>query len=250
MATAVQELKTIQLIANDRERDYFTIPEFRLVKENLPDLRLELIHGQIVINPAQGRDYFTIKEFEVVAELLPDNLLELINGEIVMSPKPSNRHQQLTGWITTLFGIYVREILELGCLIAGSSSFYEIPEEIGKKFANPTGGFPSSVCPDASICYKDYLNTTRIPPALLVVEVLSDSNRRHIDRDMATKPKIYAALGIPTYWVIDRRSNSVWVYTKPNNGKYVSRKQAKGEAVLPAPGLEFLQITPAQIFND
>ena len=250
MATAVEEIKKLQRSVEDRERDYFTIDEFWLIKEALPDLKLELILGELVVKPEQGRDYFTIPEFEIVADLFPDHRLELIKGEIVMSPKPSNAHQQITGWLTTQFGLYAQQIIALDCHIAGSSYFYEVPEEIGEKFVLPGGGIPSDVCPDASICFQDYLDTNRLPPALLVVEVLSASKRQHVERDMLTKPEIYAALKIPAYWVVDRRYQTGWVHTEPSESGYKSRRQFKGDAILPAPGLDFLQITPAQIFKE
>jgi hypothetical protein len=52
---------------------------------------------------------------------------------------------------------------------------------------------------------------------------------------------------IPAYWVVDRRDRSVWAHTAPRDGKYTRRTQFKGRRKLPAPGLEFLAITPAQI---
>jgi len=74
------------------------------------------------------------------------------------------------------------------------------------------------------------------------------SSRYAIDRDLIHKPDIYANLEIPAYWVVDRRDKSVWVRTAPRDGKYTRRAQYKGRHKLPAPGLEFLTITPAQIF--
>lgn len=249
MATAVQEIKTIQHIANDRERDYFTIPEFELVAENLPDLWLELIFGEIVINSAMGRDYFTINEFETVAELLPDRRLELINGEIVMSPQPDKRHQKNTTRSINLFAKYLEQIEALGCEIGGSSLFFKVPDDVVERLGAIGLESPSDVCPDSSICYQDYLDTGRTPPALLVVEVLSDSKFLYVQHDLTTKPEIYAALEIPTYWVVDRRDDSVWVHTQPRDGRYILRQQFKGNSILPAPGLEFMQITPAQIYR-
>jgi len=109
---------------------------------------------------------------------------------------------------------------------------------------------PDHVCPDASVCFADYLDTDRRPPAMLVIEVISVSSRSAIDRDLVSKPEIYATLEIPAYWVIDRRDKCVWVHTAPENGQYASRIQYKGQQRLPAPGMDFLNITPAQIFGD
>src|SRR5215470_7132066 len=143
MATAVEETKQSQRSAEDRERDYFTIDEFRIVRDHLPDLKLELILGEIVVKPEQGRDYFTIPEFEVVADLFPDHRLELINGEIVMSPPPDRRHQKHTGRIITLFGLYAVQIIKLGCQVGGANYFFGVPDEVAEKLAaagleNPT----------------------------------------------------------------------------------------------------------------
>jgi Uma2 family endonuclease len=63
------------------------------------------------------------------------------------------------------------------------------------------------------------------------------------------KPDIYATLEIPTYWVVDRRDKSVWVHTQPRDGQYAKREHCKGRRKLPAPGLEFLHLTPARIFE-
>jgi Uma2 family endonuclease len=77
--------------------------------------------------------------------------------------------------------------------------------------------------------------------------VLSFSNREVADNDLVTKLAIYAALEIPAYWIIDRRDQSVWVYTQPRGGQYTLQQQLKDNEPLPAPGLEFLRLTPAQI---
>ena len=250
MATAIEEIKAPPRSVEDRERDYFTREEFWLIKDALPDLKLELIFGQLIVKPEQGRDYFMIPEFELVADLFPDHRLELINGEIVMSPPPDRRHQKHAGRLITLLGFRAAQIVELGCQIGGANYFFEVPEEIGEKLAALGLESPTDVCPDVSVSFTDYLDTDRIPPALLVVEVLSDSSQKHVFRDMTTKPEIYAALKIPGYWIVDRRTNTVWVHTQPGKSGYVLRQQFSGDEFLPAPGLEFLQITPAQIFKE
>ena len=250
MATAVKEIIAPSRSVEDRERDYFTREEFRLVKDALPDLKLELIFGQLVVKPEQGRDYFTIPEFELVADLLPDHRLELINGEIVMSPQPDRRHQKHTGRLITLLGFWAAQIVELGCQIGGANYFFEVPEETSERLAALGLESPTDVCPDVSVSFTDYLDTDRIPPALLVIEVLSDSSQKHVFREMTTKPEIYAALKIPAYWVVDRRTNTVLVHTQAGKSGYVLRQQFSGDEILTAPGLEFLQITPAQIFKD
>jgi Uma2 family endonuclease len=172
--------------------------------------------------------------------------LELIKGEIVMLPPPDKAHQKAIDRVIKLFAYHIREIEALGCVIGGSNCFFEVPEQ----FRAEDGSGPSDIFPDASIHYEDYHDTTRHPAALLVVEVLSTSNRENLERDLILKQEIYAALEMPAYWIIDRRDQSVWVHTQPCAGQYTLREQMKGAQVLSAPGLEFLQITPARIFSE
>ncbi len=191
---------------------------------------------------------FTLEEFKQIAESLPDDRMELINGEIVMAPPPNFEHIEESMSIEMLLNLHLSEILKLGCRVLGTSAWYAVPVELKSAWVEEDAKGPNHVCPDASICYADYLRSERRPPALLIVEIISTSGKREIDRDLVSKPDIYASLDIPTYWVLDRRDQSVWVHTAPEDGKYTKRVQYKGRKKLPAPGLEFLTITPAQIF--
>jgi Uma2 family endonuclease len=191
---------------------------------------------------------FTLEEFEQMVSLFPDDRLELINGEIVMAPPPNFEHIEESMSIEYLLQLHVPAIAKLGCRVVGTSAWYAVPVELEEAWVREDIKGPDHVCPDASVCYADYLRTERRPPALLIIEIISTSSKREIDRDLVSKPDIYASLDIPAYWVLDRRDQSVWVHTAPNNGKYTKRVQYKGRKKLPAPGLEFLTITPAQIF--
>ena len=190
----------------------------------------------------------TLEEFAEACQVFPDDRLELINGEIIMPPPPDFIHIKQAMTIEHLLANHLPEIEKLGCRVVGSNAWYAVPRELREKWVEAQVKGPDHVCPDASICYADYLDTNRRPPALLAVEVISVSRRSEIDRDLISKPDIYATLEIPTYWVIDRRDQSVWVYTAPQAGQYTQRTQYKGNQTLPASGLEFLAITPAQIF--
>lgn len=190
----------------------------------------------------------TLEEFEQVVSLFPDDRLELINGEIVMAPPPNFEHIEESMSIEMLLNLHLSEILKLGCRVVGTSAWYAVPVELKEAWVQEDIKGPDHVCPDASVCYADYLRMNRCPPALLIVEIISTSSKREIDRDLISKPDIYASLDIPTYWVIDRRDKSVWAHTAPREGQYTKRVQYKGRKKLPAPGLEFLTITPAQIF--
>ncbi|HEX5084207.1 MAG TPA: Uma2 family endonuclease [Blastocatellia bacterium] len=193
---------------------------------------------------------FTLEEFARVVDALPDDCLELIKGEIIMAPPPDFTHIKQTMGIEYLLQKHLGEIEKLGCRVVGSNAWYAVPKELTRQWVDAKQEGPDHVCPDASVCFADYLDTERLPPALLVIETISVSSRSAINRDLVSKPEIYATLQIPTYWVIDRRDKSVWVHTEPGNGQYASRVQYKGEQRLHSPLLEFLKITPAQIFGE
>jgi Uma2 family endonuclease len=248
MAISVEEIgkEKKQAEIPPTRRDYFTIPEFRKIRSLLPDYELELINGEITVNKRSSLQFISIADFKRVAEEFPDHRIELINGEIKMMAPPDKEHQMITGQVTTLLAYEVRRIAAMGCSIGGSSSLIDVPE----RFRKPDGSGPDMVCPDASIYYRNYFGTNRRPPALLIVEVLSFSNRQHIKRDLELKRAIYAGLEVPAYWVIDRRDKSVWAHTEPSGVEYMVCQQLKGDQVLPAPGLDFLRITPAQIFEE
>jgi Uma2 family endonuclease len=248
MGTSVEDIekKKKQVEIPPTRRDYFTIPEFWKIRSLLPDYELELIDGEITVNKRSPLQFISIADFERVAEEFPDHRIELIDGEIMMMPPPDEEHQDLTSRVIELWAPHVQEINSIGCHIGGTNRFFEVPDE----FRDEEGAGPSDICPDVVIYYRSYHRTNRRPPALLAVEVLSFSNRRNIERDLLLKRRIYAALEVPAYWIIDRRDQSVMVYTTPSGVEYMVCEQFKGDQVLPAPGLEFLQITPAQIFAD
>ncbi|MBO0725733.1 MAG: Uma2 family endonuclease [Blastocatellia bacterium] len=252
MAISVEEIgkekKPVE--APPTRRDYFTVSEFREIRSLLPDYELELINGEITVNKRSPLQYISIEDFKKVADEFPDHRIELINGEIKMSPPPDKRHQKHSLILTRLFRRYGDQIEAMGCEIAVANCFFEVPDELVSQFRLEQKTIPSDVCPDAAVVYFDYLDTNRRPPALLAIEILSISNRENIERDTVTKPEVYAALEIPAYWIVDRRNQSVWVHTKPIDGLYTLRMQVKGDQVLPAPGMDFLRITPAQIFEE
>jgi Uma2 family endonuclease len=192
----------------------------------------------------------TLEEFQKVAESLPEDRMELINGEIVMSPPPNFHHIEESMSVEMLLNLHLAEILKLGCRVVGTSAWYAVPSELKDGWVEKEIKGPDHVCPDASVCFADYLRSDRRPPALLTVEIISTSSKREIDRDLISKPDIYASLEIPTYWVVDRRDESVWVHTAPKDGKYTKRVQCKGRKKLSASGLDFLTITAAQIFSN
>ena len=76
--------------------------------------------------------------------------------------------------------------------------------------------------------YRDdfYLEGRRPTPAdaLLLIEV-SDSSLRY---DREVKLPLYAAAGIPEYWIVNLQERVVEVYSRPENGGYAGKAICRG----------------------
>jgi hypothetical protein len=85
----------------------------------------------------------------------------------------------------------------------------------------PLGG-DSEPQPDIAIVRKASYAAAHPDRAMLIVEV-ADSSLEH-DRD--TKGPLYAAAGVPEYWLIDVVGQAVEVYREPRDGRYANRRRA------------------------
>lgn len=121
--------------------------------------------------------------------------VELIDGEIIQLSPPSPPHSFSSDEIRDIFqsifgdGYWVRMQLPL------SYGDYSQPE------------------PDVSVVRgsrKDY-QKAHPKTAVLVVEV----SRTSLDYDRKTKPQLYAAMGVPEYWVLDLAHRQLIVHRQP-----------------------------------
>ena len=134
---------------------------------------------------------------------LPDdgNRYETVYGELLVSPAPRGWHQELT----------LRLVIEL--------RRYLEREQVGHAMLSPADiswGADSLVQPDVFVVALDQARTmdwARMRDLRLVAEVLSPSTTRY---DRFTKRRLYQAIGIPLYWLIDGDARSVEIWN-PNS---------------------------------
>ncbi len=117
------------------------------------------------------------------------NRYEIIDGELIVTPAPIPPHELLTIELVFRFGEVVR------------------PGRLGRLFTAPVdvllpGG--DALEPDLVFIRADRLDIVG-PAAIegppdIVVEILSPSTRA---RDLGRKMELYAALGVPEYWIVD-----------------------------------------------
>ncbi|GAC1425647.1 MAG: hypothetical protein NVSMB57_17000 [Actinomycetota bacterium] len=129
---------------------------------------------------------------------LPDDGLrrQVIDGKVFVTPSPNIRHQNLVLDIGVAIRVYLRA------------------HNGGQVFVSPCDVVLSEydvVQPDVIFVADDRIevvttaNIRGVPT--LVIEVVSDSRM-----DRVRKRDLYAAAGIPTYWIVDPDADRIEVY--------------------------------------
>lgn len=146
---------------------------------------------------------WTLAEFERLIEvgiLTEDDRIELIQGELVpMAPK-GNRHElvrdEIMNWMIRLLPVTLRLSSEIGWRPPEADTYVE---------------------PDLLICPRSLKGVT-VPPTevLLAIEVAHSSLRF----DSTTKAKLYSALGVRDYWVVDAQTLATRVHREPSVDGY------------------------------
>jgi Uma2 family endonuclease len=125
------------------------------------------------------------------------NRYEIVDGRMVVTPAPIPLHEQLTIRLTLHVGPFV------------------VSQHLGQVFTAPVDVRLSPhdiVEPDFLFIRQHRLGI--VGPTLidgapdLVVEILSPSTR---ERDLNQKAALYAAAGVPEYWIVDPEARTVTV---------------------------------------
>jgi len=184
-----------------------------------PDERLDLAEGEVVQRSAgiprlfSRRDYYRLAKLEILA---PDERTELIYGMIIKRAGQVGRpHSIAVGKTAAALR---------AALSGGSAIEQQMPIQMGDDLE------PS---PDVAVlrgASDDYSDVPLASDVLLLVEV-SDSTLRY---DLGTKAALYAADGIPDYWLVNLRARTLEVRRQPESGEYLSLDvYAEGEVVAP-----------------
>ena len=164
----------------------------------------------------------TAEEVHVMAEagiLGPEERVELIDGTLVtMSPK-GNAHVQCLKRLTRLFTtrLYASEAPPAEVIIQDPVRLTDDTE-------------PE---PDLTLLQPGTDHLPRPEDVLLVVEV-SDTTLAY-DRDV--KLPRYAAAGIPEVWIVALPETCVYVYRRPEGGRYAIALEKRGRDELGISGL-------------
>lgn len=149
------------------------------------------------VRPLRRREYDLLIE---QGAFTPDERVQLLEGELVeMSPQGA-RHAALIEALT-------------GRLVPALVDRYRVRVQLPL-----AAGEHSEPEPDLAVVSPDEPRDRHPEHALLVIEVSDESLRL----DLGRKASIYAAAGVPAYWVVDVGREVVHVHTEPMDGVYRS----------------------------
>ncbi|MBX3434706.1 MAG: Uma2 family endonuclease [Pirellulales bacterium] len=156
---------------------------------------------------------------------------ELLGGELVMSPAPKTRHQIIVG------EIYLNA---RGFEAAGGGLALASPIDV--VLSDDTVLQPDVIY----ICQarRHIIGDCVSGPPDLVIEVLSEGHER---RDTVEKLALYARFGVPEYWIIDPRTETIQ-FLILDSGRYVHHTGLDNQ--YQSPRLSEVRIDLAQFWRE
>jgi Uma2 family endonuclease len=179
------------------------------------------------------RHRLTVSEYLRMGEvriLAPDARVELIEGEIFDMAPIGSLH---AGTVTRLGRMLERAV--------GDTALVYIQNPVAlSNYSAPQ--------PDLALLRprEDFYTASHPGPAdvLLVIEV-ADTTLRD---DREVKAPLYAAHGVPEYWIIDLEGKEVHVFREPLSGQYRQTFTAAGSEALVPVGLPHVRIDVSKVF--
>ena len=161
---------------------------------------------------------WTVEDYHrmVAAGILEGRSVELLNGEIVEMAPEGEPH----AYTSDEAGEYLIYLLGNRAKVRQ-----------GKPITLPQSN--SEPEPDISIVQRlgrDYREHHPYPENIFLLVEYSDSS---ISKDLEIKTKVYAAAGIPEYWVVNLRKRQLIVFRWPTNEGYQSKETLTQGAIAP-----------------
>ena len=165
-----------------------------------------------------GGKKVSYEEFMEINEKSTERM-EYLNGEIYLMSSPTSFHQDVLGNLHIIFSGYFG---------GKPCKVYLAPFDV--HFFKKDIKEPDVLQPDITVAcdYKTTINEKGkyMGVPALVLEILSDSTR---SRDMVDKLNTYMMSGVREYWVVDRKSRSVLVYSFKDCGIADMKSYKNGE---------------------
>jgi Uma2 family endonuclease len=188
---------------------------------------------EMAVEVAAARRRFTRKEYWRMAEvgiLGERERVELIEGEIVEMSPIGRRHRAFVDNLTRLLARRLPDdaIVSVQGPLALTDDTEPQPD--------------LTVLRRRAVPYKD--REAWAEDALLVIEVAETSLRY----DRSTKRRLYAAAGIPEYWVVDCAAETVEVHRDPGPDGYRDIRLVTGQATLSPQAFRGVELSTTEVF--
>lgn len=206
VALASKSAKTVRRAAATRRKDFGAVPQARTP----------------LVPPQPYR--FTVEAYHRLGEmgvLKADERVELIEGEIIMMPPIDIEHAQSTNRSTKV-------------LLRLLGDHYDVRNQTPVRLADD-----SEPVPDFSVAKaKNYKAHPTASDVVLVVETSKSS----LKDDLGRKKLMYAAAGIPEYWVVDLNARVLHVFSRPKAGDYMDHRIHEEKETIQSATLKVLKL--------
>ncbi|MEO7135781.1 MAG: Uma2 family endonuclease [Vicinamibacterales bacterium] len=149
---------------------------------------------------------------------------QIVDGKVYVTPAPSPFHQRASKRLQRQLEAYFED--------TGRAEVFNAPIDL--ILTNHDVTQPDLVVVEASSITRRGIEA----PPLLVVEVLSPSTESF---DRQVKGRRFAALGVPSYWILDPDARRLECF-RNEGGRYVLSVTAEREEQLPIPEFDGLTI--------
>ena len=178
----------------------------------------------------------SVAEFMDLPDADDKRKMELDDGELYIMPRPREMHQFVQYWLRWRFENYL-------------DGFAEPPARLWHDgVVILSHDARQIVVPDLVVILREREHiivdgyVVGVPD--IVVEILSSDRAR----DLVRKRQLYAAAGVPEYWLFDLRPDTV-AQLELNNGAYTQRALLTADDTLTTPLLPGLAIPLSAIFR-
>jgi len=174
----------------------------------------------MAVEVAAARRLFTREEYHRMGEvgiLTRSDRVELIRGEIIKMSPQGRRHRAFIDNLAHLLdaGLAGRAIVSVQMPIVLAADTEPEPD--------------IQILRRRTVPYKD--REAVADDALLLIEVAESS----LAYDRSTKLRLYAAAGVPEYWIVDCVAESIEVYRTPHADGYRDLARVAGPGATVAP---------------
>lgn len=171
------------------------------------------------------------------AALPEDEPGELVDGYLQEEEMPGLLHEIVVAWLLRVLGSWAAP---RGGLVFGSEAKFAVAARRGRK-------------PDLTMYLPGHpplprYGAVRVPPDV-AVEILTPTPR-DVRRDRVEKFDDYAAFGVRYYWIVDPEQQTLEIYERGGDGRYVRALGATEGTLTAVPGCEDLTLALDELWRE